>query len=287
MRPALARTSSAASGLRFCGMMEEPVVNLSDRRTNANCGVIQITISSARRERCTAAIAAAASVSSAKSRSATLSSELAVGRSKPSASAVACRSMGKEVPASAAAPSGHSLSRARASAKPAAVARQHLDVGQEMVAERHRLRRLQMREARHDRVAMRLGLARERQLEGGQRRVRAVDPVAHPELEVGRHLVVARARGVQPPRRLADQLLEPALDVHVHVFQRARELQAAGRDLLQHAVEAGADLPGVVLGDDALGRQHRRMRLRGADVLRRQSLVEADRGVYLLHDLGR
>ncbi len=26
MRPALARTSSAASGLRFCGMIEEPVV---------------------------------------------------------------------------------------------------------------------------------------------------------------------------------------------------------------------------------------------------------------------
>ena len=30
MRPVLARTSSAASGLRFCGMIEEPVVNLSD-----------------------------------------------------------------------------------------------------------------------------------------------------------------------------------------------------------------------------------------------------------------
>ena len=30
--PVLARTSSAASGLRFCGMIEEPVVNLSERR---------------------------------------------------------------------------------------------------------------------------------------------------------------------------------------------------------------------------------------------------------------
>ena len=35
MRPTLARTSSAASGLRFCGMIEEPVVNLSDRRDEA------------------------------------------------------------------------------------------------------------------------------------------------------------------------------------------------------------------------------------------------------------
>ena len=55
-RPALARTSSAASGLRFCGMIDEPVVNLSDRATKPNCGVVQMTISSARRDRCMAAI---------------------------------------------------------------------------------------------------------------------------------------------------------------------------------------------------------------------------------------
>ena len=35
IRPVLARTSSAASGFRFCGMIEEPVVNLSDRRDKA------------------------------------------------------------------------------------------------------------------------------------------------------------------------------------------------------------------------------------------------------------
>jgi hypothetical protein len=47
----LARTSSAASGLRFCGMIDEPVVNLSDSFTKRNCGVDQITISSASRDR--------------------------------------------------------------------------------------------------------------------------------------------------------------------------------------------------------------------------------------------
>ena len=35
MRPTLARESSAASGLRFCGMIEEPVVNLSDSADEA------------------------------------------------------------------------------------------------------------------------------------------------------------------------------------------------------------------------------------------------------------
>ena len=104
--------------------------------------------------------------------------------------------------------------------EPTTVAREHLDVSQEVVAEGDGLGRLQMREARHRQVEMRLRLARQGELQGGKRGVGSVDPVAHPELEVGRHLVVARARGVQPPGGRADQLLEPALDVHVHVFQR-------------------------------------------------------------------
>ena len=116
MRPVLARTNSAASGLRFCGMIEEPVVNLSESFRNPTSGEHQSTISSAKRDRCTAVIAAAASASSTKSRSETASSEFAVGRSKPSAIAVIARSSGNDVPASAADPSGDSLSRLRASA---------------------------------------------------------------------------------------------------------------------------------------------------------------------------
>jgi hypothetical protein len=117
MRPGFARTSSAASGLRFCGMMEEPVVNLSESFTKRNWLVDQMTISSASRDRCMEQMAQALSVSRTKSRSATVSSELRVGRSKPKAFAVMWRSMGKLVPASAAAPSGFSFIRLRASAR--------------------------------------------------------------------------------------------------------------------------------------------------------------------------
>jgi hypothetical protein len=53
----------------------------------------------------------------AKSRSETLSRLFAVGPSKPRAAAVIRRSMGKPVPASAAAPSGQRFIRARASRK--------------------------------------------------------------------------------------------------------------------------------------------------------------------------
>ncbi|MNL56242.1 hypothetical protein D3C87_1797200 [compost metagenome] len=51
-------------------------------------------------------IDSAALSSSAKSREATLSSELASGRLKPSIALVASRSIGNDVPASAQAPSG-------------------------------------------------------------------------------------------------------------------------------------------------------------------------------------
>src|ERR1700730_2301554 len=100
-------------------MIEEPVVYLSLSRTSPTKGEVQITISSAKRDRCTEAIAAADRASSTKSRSETASSELAIGRSKPSAFAVASRSIGNEVPANAAAPSGDSLRRLRAAGKPA------------------------------------------------------------------------------------------------------------------------------------------------------------------------
>src|SRR5436190_1740974 len=115
--PVLARTSSAASGLRFCGMIELPVVKASVSRIKPKASLDQMTTSSAKRDRCVPASAAAARNSTAKSRSETASIEFAAGRSKPSAAAVRSRSIGKAVPASAAAPSGDSLSRRRQSAK--------------------------------------------------------------------------------------------------------------------------------------------------------------------------
>ena len=70
----------------------------------------------------------------------------------------------------------------------------------------------------------------ERQLQVGELRVERVDRVADPEAEIDRDLVVARARRVQPPGRRADQLGKPRFDVHVNVFERAREREGPGLD---------------------------------------------------------
>ena len=113
----------------------------------------------------------------------------------------------------------------------ATVARRHLDIGEQMVPEGHRLRRLQMGETRHDSIGMFKGLFRERTLIGGEVGVEAIDGVADPQPEIGRNLIVARARGMQPTCRRPDQFAEPALDVHMDVFQLALERELAGFDL--------------------------------------------------------
>ena len=114
--------------------------------------------------------------------------------------------------------------------KAAAVARGHLDIGKQMMPERHRLRGLQMGEAGHHGSGMFQRAGDQRLLERGQRRIGLVDRVADIEAEIGRDLVVARARGVQPARSRPDQLGKPALDVHVNVFERALEIERSLAD---------------------------------------------------------
>ena len=71
MRPILARTSSAASGFFFCGMIEEPVQKRSGSSTKLNWAEVHSTSSSAMRDRCVMSSAAKAQNSIAKSRSLT------------------------------------------------------------------------------------------------------------------------------------------------------------------------------------------------------------------------
>ena len=59
MRGALARSSSAASGFFFCGMIEEPEAHASATSQKPNSSLDHSTSSAPSRERCVAQIAAA------------------------------------------------------------------------------------------------------------------------------------------------------------------------------------------------------------------------------------
>ncbi len=115
--------------------------------------------------------------------------------------------------------------------EPAAVAPDHLDIGQEMVPQRYRLGDLEMGEAGHHPIGIRRGLIDQRRLQIPHRRIDALDRAAYPEAEIGRDLVVARARGVQAPGNGADQLGKPRLDVEVDVFVRLAEHKGTTLDL--------------------------------------------------------
>ena len=127
----------------------------------------------------------------------------------------------------------------------------------------------------------------ERPLQLGDLDADRVDRVAHPEAEIDRDLVVARARGVQPPGRRADDLGEAAFDVHMDVFERARERECPRLDFAFDLGETLGDRLGVGGFDDALAGEHGEMGLGAGDVLGGELAVEVDRGVDLLHRLGR
>ncbi len=142
----------------------------------------------------------------------------------------------------------------------AAIAPGHRHIGQQMVPEGHRLRRLQMGEARHYGCGISFGLLDQGRLQRFQLLVETVDRVAHPEAEIGRDLVVAAARGMQPAGRVADQLGEPRLDVEMDILERGLEFEAARLDLLEDVVQARLDGRAVLGGDQALVDQHAAMR---------------------------
>ena len=123
-------------------------------------------------------------------------------------------------------------------------------------------------------------------MQPGHLPVEGVDRLAHPEPEVGGDLVVARTGGVQASRRGADEIGEPALDVHVNVLESAREREFARLDFALDLVQSSGDGVGVGALDDALFGEHGDVGLRPRDVLRREFAVEIDGGVDFLHDFG-
>jgi hypothetical protein len=96
---------------------------------------------------------------------------------------------------------------------------------------------------------------------------------------------------VQPPARIANQLDEAGLDVHVYVFERGIHLALAALELARDLIQPRHDLLGVVVGDQLDRRQHARVRLATAHVLAQEVLVEVDAGIEgrrrLVHRRGK
>ena len=152
------------------------------------------------------------------------------------------------------------------------------------MSQRNRLRGLQVREARHEGRDILPRPAHQRALKGRHQMARLRQRAARPEAEIRHHLVIARARGVQPPGRLADQLLEPRLDVHVDVFEFAPEGKRTRPHLDGDRVEPALDGFIVRRAQDAHLGQHVGMRPAPGHILLRHPPVHIQRGIDLVHD---
>ena len=169
-----------------------------------------------------------------------------------------------------------------------AVALEHLDVGQQVVAEGHRLGDLQVGEARHHGVRVSARPARRVSLcSARSAATMAIDLAAQPQAQVGGHLVVARAAGVQPLAGVADEIGQPLLDVEVHVLELEFPRELASFDLADRicakprSIAARSSLEMMLRA-----REHRGMGERPFDIRERQPVVEPHRRGVAQHEVG-
>ena len=171
--------------------------------------------------------------------------------------------------------------------KASPVAPEHLDIGYQVMAERHRLCGLQVSEAGHDGGCSQLGLVQKCSLQALQLRIKPINGISHPQPEISRHLIIAGPRRVEASGGCANEILEARFDIHMNIFKRGRKGEGSGFDL-------GRDLPetltdGVSIGgaDDALLCQHGGVGRGSGDVFRRETLIKTNRGIDLLQQCGR
>ena len=183
------------------------------------------------------------------------------------------------VPAIAPEPSGSASASSRAPCEALVVAPQRRGVREEEMRDEHRLRRPEVRERRHQRVA-----GRRRPAPRAPRRTRATAALqqrnapAQIEPQVERHLLVARPAGVQPAAGVAEALDQQPLDEAVHVLVGAVDERRVGSPALEDIGErrrrsAGASSAASTPAA-ASARAHARLPV---DVVFEQPAIETER----------
>ena len=118
------------------------------------------------------------------------------------------------------------------------------------MAEKQWLRLLKVRVAGHDGVQVGLGLVEDGKLQLGQCFVEGSHTLQQVQAQVGGHLVVARAAGVELTRHRADEFAQPALDGGVDVFVARLDLENPKVEFGAHLLQTGDQLIPLVVRDD-------------------------------------
>ena len=145
-----------------------------------------------------------------------------------------------------------------------------------------------MGKAGHDSGNMPLRQIEQRTEQGVLAVNKPVNGVAQIQADVGRDLIVARAPGVQLLARLANQLDETGLDIHVHVFAVGAPVKLARIDFVVNAPQPVANLRNFLRAQHANPAEHIAMCNGGANVLPIQTPIKGNRrGERLDKRIGR
>ena len=128
--------------------------------------------------------------------------------------------------------------------QPRVIAAQRRGVAQQEVRDEHRHRAAHVRVRRHQRIAGLLGLIGERGDERAQLLLQQRNAAAQIQPQIDRHLLVARAAGVQPAAGIADARDELALDEPMHVLVVAVDPRRIAPALLENRGQPVANAPG-------------------------------------------
>ena len=232
-------------------------------------------------------IAQAASASCKWSRADTASIAFSTTPSKPKSSAVRARSIGSPVPAIAQAPSGRAVDPACRVGEALAIPGQRPEVGQQMVAQEHRLPSLQVRVAGKQRASVALDAVEQDSDQLTDLAVQLRQRALEPEAYAGRRLVVAGARGVELPPGVAELLGQPCFDRHVQIFVSRVGAPLPRRQLAADPLETTHERFRFLLRDQAALAEHRRVGDRPVDLLLGHAQIDVERGGEAKHLLAR
>ena len=172
--------------------------------------------------------------------------------------------------------------------QPVEVADERPRVGEQVVRQQHRLGVLEVRAARHGHPEVPLGLRRQRLDQLAHQLGDLAAVVAEEQPEQGRDLVVAGPAGPEPTAEVgAEALDQPALQRGVDVLVVGLGDELTRGDVGGQGVDAVEERRQAVVVEQPGAVQHRGVRLRAGQVVRREPPVEVGRAGQLGERRGR
>ena len=169
-------------------------------------------------------------------------------------------------------------------AQTAEIPQEHHGIGHQVVGKQDGLRPLQVGVAGHDDALVILRLGDDRRKHILYQCGNLINLVFQVHSQIQRHLIVPAAGGVELLSHVPQPLGQHLLDEHVDVLAAEVKFQRPGFQIVQNPLQPVNELPGLGLGDDALGAQHGCVSHGAGDVLLIKFAVKADGGIEIIRD---